>query len=89
MSSTEWFALMMRVAGATLIGDTTRGSSGNPTTITLANDVTYSVSRWMAYTYDWDVIEVNGIEPDFAIAPESSYDATTDYVLEAAILWLD
>jgi hypothetical protein len=86
MSSAEWFTLMMQRAGATLIGDRTRGASGNPREFgPLSNGVTYAVSTWIAYTADGDIIENAGVYPDIYIAPEESFDATHDYVLEAAV----
>jgi PKD repeat protein len=85
MSSAEWFALMLRAAGATLIGDTTRGSSANRKTETLSNGVSYTLSRWIAYRPDMAEIEDRGITPDIAIAPESSFDGSRDYVMERAL----
>ena len=87
LSSAEWFTLMMRAGGAVLIGDTTRGSSGNPQTFTLSNDVSYSVPRWIAYTDDMEEIEDRGIDPAFPIAPEDSFDESADYVVEEALEW--
>lgn len=88
LSSAEWFTLMMRACGATLIGDTTRGSSGNPQSFTLDNGVAFSVPTWIAYTADLDYIEDQGILPDIPLAAEESFDGERDYVLEAALEWL-
>ncbi|MDX9975017.1 MAG: S41 family peptidase [FCB group bacterium] len=89
MSSAEWFALMMRACpNVTLMGDWTRGASGNPQTYSLSNGVTYAVSRWAAYTDTLDVIEDNGIEPDEYLPAVLSYDDTRDYLLEDAIDFL-
>ncbi|MBI4580936.1 MAG: S41 family peptidase [Planctomycetes bacterium] len=85
LSSAEWFTLMMRAAGATLMGDRTRGGSGNPTVLTLDNGITYAISTWVAYTPGDEVIEDNGIAPDIDMAPEASFDADHDYLLETAI----
>lgn len=94
MSSAEWFTAMLRACpNVILIGDTTRGASANPDVYSLANGVNYSVSRWVAYAYDpfielSEIIEDNGIEPDFPIDPDLSYDDTHDYVLEEALDWI-
>jgi len=97
MSSAEWFILMMRNLGATLIGDTTRGASGNPREYSIAsNGVHYAVSTWIAYAAeDGEIsygIENNGIIPDFSVPPGEgvglSYDSEHDYVLEEAMDYL-
>ncbi|MBN2446435.1 MAG: S41 family peptidase [Phycisphaerae bacterium] len=86
MSSAEWFTLMMDVCpNVTLIGDTTRGSSGDPQGFSLSNGVNYTVSTWIAYTYTGAHIEDVGITPDIQIAAESSFDGEHDYVVEQAI----
>lgn len=93
LSSAEWFTLMMRAAGATLIGDRTRGGSGNPETFTLSNGVGYRLSRWVAYTPDMEIFEDHGISPDSALhpgqGPDNSFDDTHDYVLERALELLE
>lgn len=89
MSSAEWFTLMMRACpNVALIGDKTRGASGNPRLFSLSNGVGYSVSSWIAYTDAMVVIEDNGILPDIAIPAENSVDADHDYLLERAIRFL-
>ncbi len=89
MSSGEWFTLMMKVCpNVTLIGDTTRGASGNPKDFSLSNGVIYTVPTWVAYTADGQIIEDNGIAPDVAISAGQSYDDSHDYVLEYAIAHL-
>ncbi|MBN1490426.1 MAG: S41 family peptidase [Phycisphaerae bacterium] len=100
LSSAEWFTLMLRAAGATLIGDKTRGGSGNPNTHELANGVQYGVSTWIAYGSAYGIwgylhtgddgddlveIEDNGIMPDIWLAPGTSVDESNDHVLEAAL----
>ncbi|MBI4716424.1 MAG: hypothetical protein HY763_01345 [Planctomycetes bacterium] len=90
LSSAEWFVLMMREnpRGITLIGDTTRGSSGNPSEFALDSGIKYYIPRWIAFRAD-QVTEVEdvGIPPTqgFAIAPEDSYTADQDLVLERAL----
>lgn len=85
MSSAEWFTLMMRACGATLIGDQTRGSSGNPQTFALDNGVNYTVPTWIAYTDEMKYIEDRGITPDIEIPASASFDDSHDYVVERAL----
>lgn len=86
MSSAEWFALMMKVSpNVILIGDKTRGGSGNPKEFELPNGVSFSVSSWIAYTDKMVEIEDKGIQPDILIPAEKSVDSEHDYVLEKAI----
>lgn len=90
MSSAEWFVLMMleNPNGITLIGDATRGSSGNPQEFSLDNGIKYYIPSWEAYRADQTTkIEDVGIEPTAgqAIAPEESYTDDRDLVLEHAV----
>ena len=52
-----------------------------------------TVSRWIAYQWDyfleeWVGIEDAGVAPDIYIAPEDSFDGEHDYVLEEALAQL-
>lgn len=85
MSSAEWFTLMMRACGATLIGERTRGSSGNPQEFALDNGVKYTVPTWIAYTPEMDYIEDQGIAPDITIPATASFDDSHDFVVERAL----
>lgn len=85
MSSAEWFALMLKASGAILMGDRTRGASGNPKECALANGVTYRLSTWMAFDDQMQPIEDRGIQPDIYIDPEASIDGEHDYVIERAL----
>ncbi len=89
MSSAEWFVLMMLENPAvTLIGDTTRGSSGNPQEFSLDNGIKYYIPSWEAYRADQTTkIEDVGIPPSsgYAIPPEESYTDEHDFVLERGI----
>jgi len=90
MSSAEWFTLMMRdCPNVTLIGDRTRGASGNPQEFSLSNNVSYSVSTWIAYSDQRVEIEDRGIEPAIKIAASASFDSENDYVLEKAISFIN
>lgn len=86
MSSAEWFTLMMQACpNVVLIGTRTRGSSGNPTEVTLDNGVKLRIPTWIAYTPALEEIEDRGISADIEIAPEASFDSEHDYVIERAI----
>jgi carboxyl-terminal processing protease len=90
MSSAEWFVLMMREnpQGITLIGDTTRGSSGNPQEFGLDNGIKYYIPSWEAYRADQTTkIEDVGVPPTtgYALDPEESYTGAQDRVLERAV----
>lgn len=86
LSSAEWFALMMRACpNVMLMGDCTRGGSGNPAWFELSNGLQYRMSTWVAYTLDMIEFEDRGIEPDIAIESDQSFNSEHDYVLESAI----
>ncbi|MBD3336194.1 MAG: hypothetical protein GF355_11825 [Candidatus Eisenbacteria bacterium] len=86
MSSAEWFTLMMKSCPrATLIGATTRGSSGNPQELRLDNGVVCGIPSWMAFTPEMVPFEDRGIPPDIAIPAADSFDSAHDYVVERAI----
>lgn len=74
MSSCEAFLLMMKQAGAALMGEKSYGSSGNPKPISLANGVSVFLPSWVALTSDGEPFEGKGISPDvhveFPDAPE-------------------
>ena len=86
-SSNESFIAGMReLPNVTLVGDRTAGSSGNPGTFPLANGWTYTVSRWIAYTADNQVIEDVGISPDvFVTAGPGDFTQGRDPVLDWAL----
>ncbi len=68
VSSSEAFAMMMKaIPSATLVGQPTRGASGNPKVIQLPNGVDVWFSRWVSLLPDGAVIEDNGVTPDETI----------------------
>ena len=67
MSSCEAFLLMMKQAGAALMGEKSYGSSGNPKPVRLANKVTVFLPSWVALTPDGEPFEGKGISPDVHI----------------------
>lgn len=92
MSSAEWFILMMLQCEPVelTIGETTRGSSGNPQEFSLSNGISYLIPSWIAYQWDMTEIEDVGIDPNWPIAAGDSYDDDLgdDYVLDLALAWL-
>jgi hypothetical protein len=86
-SSNETFiAAMRQLPNVTLVGDRTAGSSGNPGTFPLANGWSYTVSRWIAYTADDQVIEDVGIAPRvFVAASAGDFAQGRDPVLDWAL----
>lgn len=84
MSSAEAFILMMRhAAHATLIGQRTFGSSGNPQPHALGNGVTIFLPSWKETAPDGAVIEGRGIAPD--IEASINLRAPRDAVIDAAL----
>lgn len=83
LSSNESFVLMMKHGGhATLVGETTGGSSGNPRPVDLPNGVTVFLPSWQDYLPDGTLLEGRGITPDMqaALGP-----GPQDGVLETAL----
>lgn len=87
MSSCESFLLMMKQAPrATLIGEPSYGSSGNPRPFELGNGVTAIIPTWIDLTPQGAWIEGAGLKPD--ITARYPADATVDPVLAAALAFL-
>jgi hypothetical protein len=85
MSSNESFILMMKAAGATLVGEKTWGSSGNPKPHELGNGVTVLLPSWKDMLPDGSVLEGVGISPDVEIKSDAEQFRNPDPVLEAAV----
>ncbi|HEY7120658.1 MAG TPA: S41 family peptidase [Tepidisphaeraceae bacterium] len=89
VSSNESFLLMMRtVPGCKLIGARSRGASGNPRPVRLANDVVVNLSSWRDLLPDGTCFEGMGIAPDIEVPAKPGDFAGRDPVLEAAIAYL-
>jgi len=89
MSSCEAFVLMMKqVPGATVFGESTQGSSGNPKPYDLGNGVTVYLPSWKAMLPDGTEFEGVGVEPDLKVDAVQSDFAERDPVLEAALEYL-
>lgn len=85
MSSNEAFILMMRAAGAKLVGEKTLGASGNPQPVDLGNGVTVYLPSWRAYQADGNPLEGVGITPDVEVATNAEDLEAKDPVLDAAV----
>lgn len=83
MSSNESFLLMMKAAGATLIGASSFGSSGNPKPHLLSNGVTIYLPSWRAYQLQGSLIEGKGIDPDIVIPWKNGTEQ--DIILQTAV----
>ena len=80
-SSNEAFLLMMRASGAKLVGERSRGSSGNPRPVELDNGVVLYVPTWQALDADGKPLEGIGIAPDVEV-PWGGGDPVYDRALE-------
>jgi C-terminal processing protease CtpA/Prc len=86
MSSNEAFILMMSALDhVTTIGDTTRGSSGNPQEYSLEDGTKYMISSWVAHRADKTPFEDIGLFPDLPIPASESIFNNHDRVLKKAI----
>jgi C-terminal processing protease CtpA/Prc len=85
-SNESFIAAMRELPNVMLVGDRTGGATANPQTFALGGGWSYSVSRWIAYTADMQVIEDEGIAPAVAV-PVSTADFQNgrDPVLDFAI----
>jgi carboxyl-terminal processing protease len=84
-SSAEAFVLMMRAAGATLMGAPTRGASANPKLVELGQGISVRIPSWRAMLPDGSYFEGVGIPPDIAVPVTPDEVAAGDKVLDAAV----
>ncbi|QQE10494.1 Ig-like domain-containing protein [Planctomycetota bacterium] len=90
VSSCEALVLMMKAApNATLIGDRTRGSSGNPQRHDVIDGIQVSLPSWQAMTMDEVCFEGEGIEPDVWVRAEADEFEDGDPVFEAGVKFLE
>ena len=86
MSSSEAFLLMMKQARrATLIGQTSYGSSGNPKPRLLAPGLSVLLPSWQALRPDGSCFEGEGINPTVPVMTSDSHVGDRDLVLEEAL----
>ncbi len=79
VSSGEGFAMIMKaLPHAVLIGQPTRGASGNPMPVHLPNGVSVHYSRWMSLLPDGTSIERRGVQPDIVVEHKGTGDPTLD-----------
>ncbi|GJM26244.1 MAG: hypothetical protein DHS20C16_26590 [Phycisphaerae bacterium] len=90
MSSGEALVLMFDCQPhVTTIGETTRGSSGNPKSFKLPGvDVSVSYSRWVALTPDQEPFEGKGVAPDIPIEVASDVYRKKDPTWNRALEFL-
>lgn len=87
MSSCEAFLLMMKQAGrATLVGEPSYGSSGNPRAVYLPNGVKVFIPSWKALRPDGSCFEGEGIAPDVLVPSAGGDQLGDDRVLAKAIV---
>ncbi len=86
MSSCEAFLLMLRQGKyVTLVGERSRGSSGNPKPHPLDNGVIAFIPSWKAMRPDGTCFEGEGIEPDVVVKAPPGEFKRGDPVLERAL----
>lgn len=86
MSSNESFIAMLKhgaSGGATLIGDSTYGSSGNPRPVELCPNVRVLLPTWIDLLPDGTPLEGKGVSPDIRV--EWKPMPTSDPILDAAV----
>jgi hypothetical protein len=89
MSSAEAFILMMRAAGATLMGSRTRGASAKPVIVELGQGISVRIPTWKAMLLDGTLYEGVGIAPDVEVPVTPAELASGDKIIDAAIAALD
>lgn len=87
MSSAESLALMLAgTPDATLIGDRTAGSSGNPRLVEFPCGIAVNVPRWQDLSPKGEPIEHVGVQPETeAVFPADAFGDETDPVVDAAL----
>jgi hypothetical protein len=84
MSSGEGMAQMLRVLPrCVLVGQPTRGASGNPRPLPLPNGVTVWFSRWWSLFPDGTPLEGRGVVPDLLVEHAGPGDPTLEAALAA------
>jgi C-terminal processing protease CtpA/Prc len=83
VSSAEGFAMMMKaLPNCTLVGQSTRGASGNPASIQLPNGVEVWYSRWKSLTPEETCIEGVGVEPHVQVQRKRNADPAYNKAIE-------
>ena len=68
--------MMKAIPTVTLLGQATRGASGNPRVMQLPNGVDVHYSTWISLLPDGTSIERRGIQPDIEVAHKGDGDQT-------------
>jgi hypothetical protein len=86
-SSNEDFITQMReLPNVTVVGDTSGGHSGDPASFNLSNGWQFTVSTWIDYTAEMQIIEDKGIDPAiFVPTTAADFQAGKDPVLDYAL----
>jgi hypothetical protein len=85
-SNESFIAAMQQLPQVTLVGDTTGGATANPQTFALGGGWSYTVSRWIEYTANGQVIEDQGIAPNIPVPVSAGdFQGGRDPVLDYAI----
>jgi len=85
-SNEDFIAQMREYPNVTVVGDTSGGHSGYPVIYPLSSGWQFTVSTWIDYTAEMQVIEDRGIDPAiFVPVTSASFQAGTDPVLDYAI----
>jgi C-terminal processing protease CtpA/Prc len=89
-SACEQLALLLRAAGARLIGETTGGSSGAPIAVTLPRSGAWvDIPAWSLTSAAGEPIEGHGVAPDEVLAPtRADLAAGRDAVLARGLAWV-
>ncbi len=77
ISSGEGFALMLTaLPHVTMVGQATRGASGNPAPVMLPNGIDVWYSRWLSLLPDGTPLEGSGVPPDIKVDHAGPGDPT-------------
>ncbi len=86
VSSCEAFLLMMAQAEhVTLVGQISRGASGNPQAHAMPNGVTVWVPSWRSYLPDGTPLECKGVKPDVLVSVQPEDFEVGDPILQAGL----
>ncbi len=85
-SNEDFIAMMRELPNVTVIGDLSGGHSGYPVAFPLSNGWQFTVSTWIDYTAEMQIIEDQGIAPAVAVpVTAADFEAGDDPVLDYAI----
>jgi hypothetical protein len=86
-SSNELFISQMReLPNVTVVGDTSGGHSGHPANFNLSDGWQFTVSTWIFYTAEMQIVEDRGIDPAiFVPTTAADFQSGRDPVLDYAM----